>query len=88
MNDRLAFGAYQALIESGKRIPEDVSVLSFDDDERAGFMRPELTNIALPHEAMGRKAVELLLSDGEDRQALVPMPIIERSSISTVGPLK
>jgi LacI family transcriptional regulator len=82
MNDRLAFGAYQALIESGRRIPEDVSVLSFDNEELAGYMRPGLTTIALPHEEMGRKAVELLLSEGLDQQVLVPMPIIERSSVA------
>ena len=37
MNDRLAFGAYQALAEAQLRIPEDVSVVSFDNDEIATY---------------------------------------------------
>ena len=62
MNDRIAFGAYQALAEAGLRVPEDVSIVSFDNDELAAYLRPGLTTVGLPHEAMGRRAVELLLS--------------------------
>lgn len=84
MNDRLAFGAYQALQEHGKRIPEDVSIVSFDNDELATHLRPGLTTIALPHEAMGRRAVEALLAGEETHtETLVPMPVIERGSISS-----
>ena len=61
MNDRLAFGAYQALAEAGLGIPQDVSVVSFDDDAIAAWLRPGLSTAALPHEQMGRRAVELLL---------------------------
>lgn len=83
MNDRLAFGAYQALGERGLRIPDDVSIVSFDNDELAAYLRPGLSTIALPHEAMGRAAVELLLSgDEQAREMLVPMPVVARSSIS------
>lgn len=81
MNDRVAFGAYQALAQAGLRVPEDVSVVAFDNDELAAYLRPGLTTVALPHEAMGRAAVELLLSDSQDRQPLIPMPAIRRSSI-------
>ena len=62
MNDRLAFGAYQALAEAGLSIPQDVSVVSFDDDAIAAWLRPGLSTAALPHEQMGRSAVELLLA--------------------------
>ena len=83
MNDRLAFGAYQAIAEAGLAVPGDVSVVSFDDDPIASWLRPGLTTAALPHEPMGRLAVELLLADpGEDSQRLVPMPLITRSSIT------
>jgi LacI family transcriptional regulator len=41
-NDRLAFGAYQALQETGASIPEDVSLVSFDDNPLAGWLRPGL----------------------------------------------
>ncbi|MGO4857878.1 LacI family DNA-binding transcriptional regulator [Arthrobacter sp. 2MCAF14] len=82
MNDRLAFGAYQALQEKGLRIPNDISLVSFDNDELASYLRPGLTTVALPHEQMGRDAVGLLLSDDAvPGERLVPMPLIERSSV-------
>jgi LacI family transcriptional regulator len=83
MNDRLAFGAYQAIAEAGLAVPDDVSVVSFDDDPIASWLRPGLTTAALPHEPMGRLAVELLLSGaGEQRCCVVPMPLIQRWSIA------
>jgi LacI family transcriptional regulator len=82
LNDRLAFGAYQALAEAGRRIPDDVTVLGFDNDEIAAYMRPGLTTLALPHEEMGRRAVELLLGDAEPATThLVEMPVIVRQSL-------
>jgi LacI family transcriptional regulator len=86
MNDRLAFGAYQALGEAGLRVPADVSVVSFDDDPLAQWLRPGLTTAALPHEQMGRRAVELLL-DGQPRgRTMVPMPLRRRRSIAQPDP--
>jgi LacI family transcriptional regulator len=81
-NDRLAFGVYQTLQERGVRIPHDVSVVSFDDDEIAAYLRPGLTTAKIPYEEMGKRAVELLLAeDFSPQQILVPMPIIERESV-------
>jgi LacI family transcriptional regulator len=84
MNDRLAFGAYQAIAEAGLRVPEDVSVVAFDNDELAAYLRPGLTTVALPHEAMGRAAVEMLLGQNNGQELLVPMPAIHRASIARV----
>lgn len=82
LNDRLAFGAYQALIEAGISIPEDVSVVSFDDDPIAGDLRPALTTAALPYEAMGELAVKVLLKpDAKTGEYLVEMPIRARESV-------
>ena len=82
LNDRLAFGAYQALGEAGLKIPEDVALVSFDNDELASYLRPGLTTIGLPHEDMGRRAVELLLGPQENAQPdLVPMPVVVRGSL-------
>jgi LacI family transcriptional regulator len=81
LNDRLAFGAYQALSEAGLNVPEDVSVISFDNDELAAYLRPGLTTIALPHDDMGREAVRLLLTESNSREHLVPMPVVTRASI-------
>lgn len=83
LNDRIAFGAYQALQEAGVGVPDQVSVVSFDDSDLAGWLRPALTSVALPHLEMGRRAVQALL--GSDRPAsveLVPMPVRERGSVA------
>lgn len=81
LNDRLAFGAYQALAEAGRSVPRDISIVSFDNDEIAGYLRPGLTTIALPHEDMGRQAIGLLLGDATEGEHLVAMPVITRASI-------
>ena len=81
MNDRLAFGAYQALAEAGLGIPQDVSVISFDDDAIAAWLRPGLSTAALPHEQMGRRAVELLLTGTATNRFLEPMPLRRRGSV-------
>ncbi|MEO3745571.1 LacI family DNA-binding transcriptional regulator [Plantactinospora sp. B5E13] len=82
MNDRLAFGAYQALGEAGLAVPTDISVVSFDDDPIATWLRPGLATAALPHEQMGRRAVEILLDGGTTEPTLVPMPLRRRRSIA------
>ncbi|MFI7026375.1 LacI family DNA-binding transcriptional regulator [Micromonospora sp. NPDC049900] len=82
MNDRLAFGAYQALGEAGLTIPDDISVISFDDDPIASWLRPGLSTAAIPHEQMGRRAVELLLDKDDSGPALVPMPLRRRRSVA------
>jgi LacI family transcriptional regulator len=80
LNDRLAFGAYQALAEARLTVPDDVSIVSFDNDEIAAYLRPGLTTIALPHDEMGRQAVNLLLSGSSEGETLVSMPVITRGS--------
>jgi LacI family transcriptional regulator len=82
LNDRVAFGAQQAMQEKGLRIPDDLSVASFDDDQIAAYMRPGLTTARLPYLEMGRKALELLLDPAPDPgEHLVEMPVQVRESI-------
>jgi LacI family transcriptional regulator len=82
LNDRVAFGAQQALQERGLRIPDDVSVASFDDDQIAAYMRPGLTTARLPYLEMGRKALELLLDPAPTPgEHLIEMPLQVRGSI-------
>ncbi len=63
MNDRAAMGVYQALSAAGKRVPDDLSVLSFDNSDLARWLDPGLSSLALPYFHLGRRAVELLLDD-------------------------
>jgi len=82
LNDRIALGAYQALREAGVTIPNDVSVLSFDDSELAAWLRPQLTSISLPHYQLGWQAVELLLGEQDEPGVVrVPMPVRQRASV-------
>jgi len=60
-NDISAIGAMQALREAGKRVPEDVSVIGFDDIQSAAFQNPGLTTVRQPLRQMGVVAAETLL---------------------------
>jgi LacI family transcriptional regulator len=81
-NDRTAIGVYEALKERGLRIPEDVSVLGYDDIELAEHLRPALSTMALPHYEMGRWACERVLSGHTDAvRELMHCPARIRDSV-------
>lgn len=82
LNDRLAFGAYQALAEAGLSVPDDVSVVSFDDHPIASWVRPRLTTVALPHHELGAKAVEVLFAAAERRKRPRGAPVVHRVPMS------
>lgn len=81
MNDRLAIGAYRAVREMGLRIPEDISIVSFDHDDFGELLRPTLTTVGLPYEKMGEKAIFLANSQEEEAEVLVPMPLFIGGSV-------
>ena len=60
-NDNIAIGVLQAARERGLRVPEDVSVVGFDDVEHATIVSPALTTVRQPLAEMGRTAVSLLM---------------------------
>lgn len=60
-NDQMALGALRALHESGRRVPEDVSVVGFDDIPEAAYFTPPLTTVRQPFDEVGRRSHELLL---------------------------
>ncbi|GGN07643.1 transcriptional regulator [Lentzea pudingi] len=88
LDDRLAFGAYQALADAGLSVPGDVSVLGFGDHPVASWMRPRLTTLAQPHRELGERAVEVLLEVVEGRGARspvvhrLPMPVRTGGSVA------
>ena len=86
MNDRLAFGAYQAIQERGLNVPDDISIASFDDDEIASYLRPQLTTAQIPYERMGCDAMTMLLKPEESsgHHRMVPMPVQHRASVRTL----
>lgn len=61
MNDNMAIGAVQAAKERGLRVPDDLSVIGFDDSDQTRIVTPALTTVRQPLQEMGRMAVSLLL---------------------------
>ena len=86
MNDRIAMGTYQALADHGLRVPDDVSVVSFDGSTLAEWLRPAVTSVALPYVELGACAVEHLLGDpAEVGVTRVPMPVLPGHSVRIAG---
>ena len=86
-NDRMAIGCYEALKETGRRIPGDISVVGYDDTEVARHMSPPLTSLILPGRAMGRWAVEQALGgaghpSGGARVVKLECALVERLSVA------
>jgi DNA-binding LacI/PurR family transcriptional regulator len=59
-NDHLAIYAIKAFQEAGLRVPEDISVMGFDDIDISAYINPPLTTLAVSKELMGRQAVKLM----------------------------
>ena len=85
-NDLIAIGAMQALKEAGYRIPEDVSVVGFDDISSSEYVSPPLTTIQVPKYFLGETAVTrvIQLIEGKNNQPLkieVFTRLIRRKSV-------
>jgi LacI family transcriptional regulator len=76
-NDISAIGAMWALREAGLRVPNDVSVVGFDDIPGAAFAEPGLTTVRQPLVRMGEIAAQTLVSLLEERSGYVPEIAIE-----------
>ena len=90
-NDLMALGAMEAASELGLCVPEDLSVMGYDDQELARYTHPPLSTLVLPNYEMGRRATDLLIDLAVHNKPIRPMtikidgPLIERAS---VGPVK
>lgn len=76
-NDLAAIGAIRAIDEAGLRVPEDISVVGFDDIPSAAYTRPSLTTVRQPLLKMGEIAARTLLEQIEKRSDYVPEIAIE-----------
>ena len=72
----LAIGVMRRLAERGQRIPEDVSVVGFDDVFGADFCHPTLTTLAERTEDAGARAVELLVQQIPNRPTDAPTRVL------------
>ncbi|WP_029263941.1 MULTISPECIES: LacI family DNA-binding transcriptional regulator [unclassified Microbacterium] len=86
-NDQMALGLMRALAESGRRVPEDVAVIGFDDVPDAANYRPPLTTIRQDFAALAHRAVAALVDAIEGApqpggSAVIPTELVERDSAS------
>jgi len=88
-NDAMAFGVLKAAIELGVRIPEDVSLVGFDDVELASIAHPPLTTIHQAKYELGQAAVDMLLAARSGKQTapehrVLGVHLVERKSAAKV----
>lgn len=82
MNDLMAVGFMDAALNDGVRIPEDVSVIGFDNRQECRFTRPRLTTVDIPLEKMGEKAGQILLrlisgQISDEKKVVLPCEFLE-----------
>ncbi len=80
-SDMVAIAAIHALKAEGIRVPEDMSVMGFDDIEMARLFDPGITTVYIPKNAIGREAFRLLLKRREDPAAPTERTICEHSVV-------
>lgn len=90
-NDLMAIGAMEALRHAGKRVPDDVAVVGFDDITFASLVTPALTTVAQPKYRMGQLAMGRLLAvmdgtGGKPTQTVLPPELVVRESCGARRP--
>ncbi len=84
--DILAIGIMKGLYEAGKQVPQDYSVIGFDDLEFSRYLTPGLTTVRQQISLKGQKAVQLLLKHIEDpslpkQEEILPLQLVVRGSV-------
>ena len=93
-NDEMAAGVYAAARESGRTIPDDLSVVGFDDVPVARDLSPALTTLHVPQRDVGRAAARMALRRStaadrrfEERRVVVGTHVMVRESVKRLSPL-
>jgi DNA-binding LacI/PurR family transcriptional regulator len=89
-NDQMAVGVLRAMFEAERRVPDDVSVVGFDGTPQGEFFSPPLTTVRQNFSEMGRRSLELLLSEIEVGPAgpvheTIPADLIVRASTAVAS---
>ena len=74
-NDLMALGAMEAASELGLAVPDDLSIMGYDDQELARYTHPPLSTLVLPNYEMGQRAAEILLDIAVTGKSIKPMTI-------------
>lgn len=89
MSDLIAFGAYKAIYEAGKKIPEDYSIIGFDGIELTKFYYPALTTMEQPCEELIKMSIEMLMDEikgrKDIRQEIFHAKLVERESVKDMN---
>lgn len=90
MNDLMAAGCLNSAQESGLNIPQDLSIVGFDNREIARYLPVPLTTIQLPNVEIGHESAKMLLSLAEGQPVaqsalILPCRLIERSSVASIA---
>ena len=83
-SDEIAIGAYQAIKEEGLNIPQDISIVGFDNSRLSVLVKPALTTVQLPYSAMTQKAIQHIIDPqkfDDNFNILVESPLIIRESV-------
>lgn len=86
-NDSMAVGAIHAIQEAGLRIPDDISVIGFDDTPFTSWMVPTLSSVAPPFHEMGRTALQSAkgFMEGKGKEEILSIPCAVKLRQSTKG---
>ena len=86
ISDLIALGVMEAAARQGVVVPEQLSVVGFDDIPAAATATPPLTSVRQPHAGKGAAAVQLLLDSGDRDSVVLPAELIVRSSTAPPPP--
>ena len=87
-NDRCATGVLDALRQAGRRVPDDVSVVGYDDSRLARLSHVDLTTIAQDTEQMTALAVARAIEAVEQREQVIPPRLVVRSTTTAPRPAR
>jgi LacI family transcriptional regulator len=90
VNDFIAYGCIQALKDAGIRIPEDISIIGFDNLPSDDFMEPRLSSVKVSNYLIGRRAMHLLLDrianpGRPSEKVFIGGELIVRTSVRTLS---
>ena len=83
-SDEIAMGSYQAIKEAGLKIPNDISIIGFDNSRISELVKPKLTTVQLPYSEMTQKAIKHIIDPqkfNDHFNILVESPLIKRESV-------
>ena len=83
-SDEIAMGSYQAIKEAGLKIPNDISIIGFDNSRISELVKPKLTSVQLPYSEMTQKAIKHIIDPqkfNDHFNILVESPLIKRESV-------